>query len=96
MKDDRLYLHHMLERCHRITRFPSFPAAYRALFFCHYSFVACAVQNRAKNRLFHGFLSPVFLSFSTRFAGFCFLCFLFFLGHPASPTKALTPFIVAE
>ena len=21
MKDDRLYLHHMLERCHRITRF---------------------------------------------------------------------------
>jgi hypothetical protein len=24
------------------------------------------------------------------------LCFLFFLGHPASPTKALTPFIVAE
>ncbi len=21
MKDDRLYLHHMVERCHRITRF---------------------------------------------------------------------------
>jgi len=21
VKDDRLYLHHMLERCHRITRF---------------------------------------------------------------------------
>lgn len=21
MKDDRLYLHHMLERCHRISRF---------------------------------------------------------------------------
>jgi uncharacterized protein with HEPN domain len=21
LKDDRLYLHHMIERCHRITRF---------------------------------------------------------------------------